>query len=110
MKISYLGSPDRFDLSSISLNSCLYHLERSFSLRLWGFLAVNIFPLEKCFKTKTILCQKSSQVVRTPHMFCLTLYNEILHFAPGNILEECLKHRIRIGFSASIYYLLLKKS
>lgn len=48
-------------------------------------------------------CQNSTYL-----LFDFVLYNEILHFAPGNILEECFKQGIRIDFSASIYYLLLK--
>lgn len=58
MKISHSGSPDRFILSSVSLNSCLCNSERSFFVKTVVFSAVNNFPLEKCFKTKTRLCQK----------------------------------------------------
>lgn len=74
------------------------------------FSAVNIFPLEKCFKTKTRLCQKCSSCRNSMYLlFDFVWYTEILHFVPGNILEQCLMHGIRIGVSATAYYLLLKK-
>lgn len=72
--------------------------------------AVSIFSVEKCFRTKPDFVKSVHKCRNSTHLlFDFILYTEILHFAPGNILEECLKHGIRIGFSASIYYLLLKK-